>query len=93
MKGLKRSILLLQNMPTFLDAHNLGSITDEQLQQLQDAPKDEFGVTTKNMLYNREVNMLYCILDAPDKDAVSKHHQKFGMKCDWITEVKTTTAP
>jgi hypothetical protein len=42
------------------------------------------------MLYNREVNMLYCILDAPNKDAVSKHYQKFGMKCDWITEVKTT---
>jgi Nickel responsive protein SCO4226-like len=34
--------------------------------------------------------MFYCILDAPNKDAVVKHHQKFGMKCDWITEVKTT---
>jgi hypothetical protein len=21
---------------------------------------------------------------------VVKHHQKFGLKCDWITEVKTT---
>ena len=71
-------------MPTFLDAHNLGNTSDEQLRQIQDAPMDEFGVTTKNMLYNREVNMLYCILEAPNKDAVSKHHQKFGMKCDWI---------
>jgi hypothetical protein len=42
------------------------------------------------MLYNVEENKHYCILDAPNKDAVYKHHQKFGLKCDWITEVKTT---
>jgi hypothetical protein len=77
-------------MPTYLDAHDLGNMTEEQLDQAQNSPMDEFGVTTKNMLYNKEVNMLYCILDAPNKDAVSKHHQKFGLKCDWITEVKTT---
>jgi hypothetical protein len=77
-------------MPTFLDAHDLGNMTEEQLNQAQKSPMDEFGVTTKNMLYNKEVNMLYCILDAPNKDAVIKHHQKFGLKCDWITEVKTT---
>jgi hypothetical protein len=77
-------------MPTYLDAHDLGNMTEEQLKQAQNAPIDEFGVTTKNMLYNKEVNMLYCILDAPSKDAVSNHHQKFGLKCDWIIEVKTT---
>jgi hypothetical protein len=42
-------------MPTFLDAHDLGNMTDEQLNQAQNAPKDEFGVMAKNMLYNREV--------------------------------------
>jgi sialic acid synthase SpsE len=77
-------------MPTFLDAHDLGNMTEEQLNQAQNAPMDEFGVTVENMLYNKEVNMLYCILDAPNKDAVYKHHQKFGMNCDWVTEVKTT---
>ena len=77
-------------MPTYLDAHDLGNMTDEQLKQAQNSPMDEFGVRAKNMLYNREVNMLYCILDAPSEDAVYKHHQKFGLKCDWITEVKTT---
>ena len=77
-------------MPTFLDAHDLGNMTEEQLMQAQTLSKDEFGVTTKNMLYNKEVNLLYCILDAPNKYAVQKHHQKFGLKCNWITEVKTT---
>jgi hypothetical protein len=55
-------------------------MTEEQINQAQNSPRDEFGVTTKNMLYNKEVNMLYCILDAPNKDAVYKHHQKFGLK-------------
>jgi hypothetical protein len=62
-------------MPTYLDAHDLGNMTEEQLDQAQNSPMDEFGVTTENMLYNKEVNMLYC---------------RFGLKCDWITEVKTT---
>lgn len=79
-------------MPTYLDAHDLGNATDEQLKQAQNSPKDEYGVTHHQMLYNREENKLFCILDAPNKDAVEKHHQKFGMKCNWITEVKTTTA-
>jgi hypothetical protein len=89
-KCLKRSFFFILNMPTYLDAHDLGNMTEEQLKQAQNSPKDEFGVTTENMLYNKEVNMLYCILDAPNKDAVIRHHQKFGLKCDWITEVKTT---
>jgi hypothetical protein len=29
-------------------------------------------------------------LDAPNKEAVVKHHEKHGFKCDWVTEVKTT---
>ena len=59
--------------------------------QVQNAPKDEFGVTRRISLYNGEENKAFCILDAPNKDAVEKSHQKFGMKCNWITEVKTTS--
>jgi hypothetical protein len=89
-KYLKQAFVFLLNMPTYLDAHDLGNATEEQLKQYQNSPKDEFGVTHKNMLYNKEENKLFCILDAPNKDSVEKHHQKFGMKCNWITEVKTT---
>jgi hypothetical protein len=77
-------------MPTYLDAHDLGNATEEQIKQAQNAPKDEFGVTHKNILYNKEENKAFCIVDAPNKDAVERNHQKFGMKCNWITEVKTT---
>jgi hypothetical protein len=90
-KGLKRTLFFfLLNMPTYLDAHELGNATEEQLKQAQNAPKDEFGVTHKNILYNKEENKAFCIVDAPNKDAVERNHQKFDMKCNWITEVKTT---
>ena len=59
------------------------------LKKAQDSPRDEYGVVHENILYNEKENKLFCLLDAPDKDAVDKHHQKFGVKCDWITEVNT----
>jgi hypothetical protein len=77
-------------MPTYLDAHDLGNVTEEQLKQTQNAPINEFGVIHNSILYNREENKAFCILDAPNKEAVEKTHQKLGIKCNWITEVKTT---
>ena len=57
-------------MPTYLDAHDLGNATEEQLKQSQNAPIDELGVIHKNILYNKEENKAFCILDAPNKEAV-----------------------
>ena len=33
---------------------------------------------------------VYCVLNAPNRAAVQKHHEKAGLKCDWIHEVKST---
>lgn len=30
-----------------------------------------------------ESEMLFCLVDAPHKDTVEKHHAKFGIKCGW----------
>jgi hypothetical protein len=35
--------------------------------------------------------MIFCLLDAPNRHAVEKHHFKLGVKCDWITAVKMTS--
>ena len=35
--------------------------------------------------------MMFCPVDAPDRSAVERHHSKFGVKCDWITQVKMTS--
>jgi hypothetical protein len=64
--------------------------TEETLKQIQMSPKDEIGVTHVNILFNPEADRVFCILDAPDKEAVEKNHQKLGIKCEWIIEVKET---
>ena len=33
---------------------------------------------------------MFCLLNAPDKYTVERHHSNLGMKCDWITPVKIT---
>ena len=45
-----------------------------------------------NILFNPEADRVFCILDAPDKDAVDKSHQKLGIKCEWIMEVKRNSS-
>jgi hypothetical protein len=63
------------------------------LKELCDAPIDEFGVSHVNLLYNKEANVCFCLLNAPDVAAVENHHSKAGIKCEWITEVKLAKSP
>lgn len=37
---------------------------------------------------NKEEDKFFCLLDAPNREAVENHHNKHGVKCEWITEVK-----
>jgi hypothetical protein len=53
--------------------------------------KDEFGVKIVNVFYDIDSGMVFCLLDAPDRYAVEKHHSKFGVKCDRIIPVKMTS--
>ena len=77
-------------MPRYLDGHPLGQIQDKELHILQELPEDEFGVTHINIHYNKAENRCYCLLDAPNRDSVSKHHQKVGIECEFIVEVDST---
>ena len=77
-------------MPKFLDSHHMKGVDENTLRNAQNSPKDEFGVTHENIMYNEKEDKLFCLLDSPSKEAVEKHHQKLGIQCDWIIEVKTT---
>ena len=74
----------------FIDFHHLGTYTHEDLKRFQDSPTDELGVRVLNILYNKLDGVCFCFLEAPTKKAVEEHHEKYGVKCDWITEVQTT---
>ena len=90
-KCLKVRCFLFDSLPVFLDVHKV-PFTEEHLKELCNAPVDEFGVSHVNLLYNKEANVCFCILDAPDVAAVENHHNKAGVKCEWITEVNLARA-
>ena len=78
-------------MPKFLDVHPMKGFDEETLRKWTlPAPVDEFGVKPENMFYNKEEDRFFCLLHAPNKEAIEKHHARFGLKCEWITEVVTT---
>ncbi len=77
-------------MPKFIDSHKMGSIRAEVLRQLQHAPNDEFGVTHHDILYNKQADKVFCVLNAPSQEAVERHHAKAGIPCDWIEEIEST---
>lgn len=78
-------------MTRFLDVHPVGGVNEDMLKKMQNELPDEFGVVTENILYNIEDDKVFCLIEAPNKNAVEKHHAKYGIKCDWIVEVKTTS--
>ena len=79
----------VESMSKFLDAHlDMKNIDEKTLKKLVNSPRDEFGVLHVNMLYNKAENKVFCMLDAPNREAVEKHHIKLGQKCDWIMEVE-----
>ena len=67
-----------------------GEYLYEELSNSSKPPQGLIRRYDQEYALQQDANLLYCIVDAPNKDAISKHHQKFGLKCDWITEVKTT---
>jgi Protein of unknown function (DUF4242) len=77
-------------MTLFIDEHPMGTFDEKTLNELQNSPRDEFGITHKNILYNKDEDKIFCILDATNKEAVDKHHNKAGLKCESITEIKST---
>jgi hypothetical protein len=73
-------------MPIFMDVHKV-PFNETNLKELCASPTDEFGVRHVNLLYNMDAKICFCLLEAPDIDAVEKHHAKVNIKCEWITEV------
>ena len=42
------------DIPKLIGSHAMGSLTAEYLKHLQNAPKDKFGVTHRDILYNKK---------------------------------------
>ncbi len=77
-------------MPQFMDFHADLKLPDEAIQQIAQDTKnekaDEFGVRQVELFHNPEGNV-YCLLEAPDAEAVRKHHAALGVPCGDVHEV------
>jgi hypothetical protein len=75
-------------MPKFIDFHPGFEMTKEAEERLRkavvDKVVDEYGVRQLEFFYGEAG--AYCILEAPDKEAVRKHH---GGPMGEIQEIKT----
>ena len=73
-------------MPIFIDGHEMGKLDAIKLKKIVNNPPDKHGVTHKDILFNEKENKLFCILEAPNKEAIENHHHDVGIKCDFIVE-------
>lgn len=75
-------------MPKFIDFHPGHEMSPEGIQRLTEETKkgvyDEYGVRQLELYYGE--NGVYCLLEAPDKEAVRKHHKG---NCGEIHEVES----
>lgn len=78
-------------MPRFVDYHEDLFLPDEAVRQLAQDTKDEradqFGVRQVELFYNA-TGQAYCLLDAPDAEAVRRHHDALGLPCGEVHEVQ-----
>jgi Protein of unknown function (DUF4242) len=78
-------------MPRFMDFHDdlqLPAAAIEQItQDTKDAKADQFGVTQVELFHNAD-GKVYCLLEAPDAEAVRHHHEAIGVPCGDVHEVQ-----
>jgi Protein of unknown function (DUF4242) len=77
-------------VPQFMDFHDDLKLPDRAIQQItqdtKDKRADEFDVRQVELFHNAD-GKVYCLLEAPDAEAVRKHHQALGVACGDVHEV------
>lgn len=78
-------------MPLFMDYHDDLKLPPEAIKEIGDGTKnhakDEFGVRQVELYHNPD-GKVYCLLEAPDAEAVRKHHAALDVPCGDVHEVQ-----
>ncbi len=73
-----------------MDYHDDLKLPDEAVAQItqdaKDRKTDQYGVRQVELFHNSD-GKVYCLLDAPDAEAVRHHHAALGIECGDVHEV------
>ncbi len=77
-------------MPQYMDFHSdlklPQAAIDDIAQGAAAGTADQFGVTQVELYHNAD-GRVYCLLDAPNAQAVRDHHAALGVDCGDVHEV------
>ena len=78
-------------MPQFLDFHSELKLPQDAIDDIASGAHagtaDQFGVRQVELYHNAD-GKVYCLLDAPNEQAVRDHHAALGIDCGDVHEVK-----
>ena len=79
-------------MARFMDYHDDLKLPPEAIATISqgaiNGDVDQFGVRQVELFHNPE-GKVYCLLDAPDEQAVRDHHASLGVDCGDVHEVQS----
>ena len=80
-------------MPLFMDIHkHIPGLTKEAVADAHEKDlqvQDKHGVKYLNYWYDDKTGKVFCLVDAPNKEAaIAVHREAHGLLADEITEVK-----
>lgn len=77
-------------MTLFMDYHDDLKLPHDVIADIgrgaRERETDQFGVRQVELFHNPE-GKVYCLLEAPDADAVVKHHEAIGVPCGQVHQV------
>ncbi|SDY51337.1 Protein of unknown function [Modestobacter sp. DSM 44400] len=79
-------------MPRFMDFHDHLQLPPEAIADIgagaRDGATDAYGVRQVELYHNPE-GKVWCVLEAPDEDAVRKHHAALDVPCGHVHRVES----
>jgi len=78
-------------VPTYIDIHDLPGVKAEDVVGAHAADvrvQDAYGVDYKHYFVDEEAGKVFCIVDAPDREAATKvHREAHGLEAHTLHEV------
>jgi hypothetical protein len=81
-----------ENVPRFMDYHDDLKLPQQAIDSIAEGTRngdtDEFGVRQVELFHNPD-GKVYCLLEAPDEEAVRKHHAALDVPCGDVHKVSS----